>query len=273
MRRTTLLEERTSLLKRIEKMVSENPKIKAYFLGGSLAKDNADEFSDIDFRLVLEERTTKREVLAKIIGAFEQDIAFVETIATFYAVIHFSNFIKVDIFAYYPHEIIPNVWLKDILILKDDRKLLHSVKEKSNKLKYQVTQEAFDHSINKYASYLHELYRRLRREEYSYSKHCTLMMKHLLISFWLMEKEVTPNDLGDWSKYEGKRSKLSSTQKELISQYTRIPFTEIHSFTNQMTYEILQSAARVADKYRLHFDKEKYQTIFSMVTFEGMNEE
>lgn len=262
-----LVEERESLLNEIESIVFQKTDIKACFLGGSLARNNADEYSDIDFRIVIEEYRIKKDVLSELIKIFNRKIAFIETLTSFYAVIHFSNFIKLDIFVYYPQEIVSNIWFKDILILKDHNDLLTSVKEKSKKIDYQVKQIDFDNHLNKYSAYLHELYRRLKRKEDNYSEQCTLMMKHLLISLWLMEKGHVPNDLGDWSKYEGNRSKLNEMQKSFISQYTPISFGEIDQFINQMNYEFCQVGRSISNKYNLSFNEEKYDFIVSLVDF------
>ncbi|QQP70177.1 hypothetical protein JHE06_11475 [Carnobacterium sp. CS13] len=156
-------------------------------------------------------------------------------------------------------------------ILKDYGDLLVSVKEQSNKIEYQAKQIDFDNHLNKYNSYLHELYRRIKREECNYSEQCTLMMKRILISLWLMEKGHVPNDLGDWSKYEGNRSKLSDMQKNFISEYTPISFRKIGEFVNQINNVFYQAAINVSKKYDLAFNEEKHHRIVSLVDSENMN--
>lgn len=56
------------------------------------------------------------------------------------------------------------------------------------------------------------------RLESNYCEHCSLMMKHILISLWLINEGNIPNDAGDWSKYEGDRSFLEKGQQELIDK-------------------------------------------------------
>ena len=48
------------------------------------------------------------------------------------------------------------------------------------------------------------------------------MMTNSLCHLWYLEMTEEPNSLGDWSKYEGRRSKLSELQLETLNKvYTK----------------------------------------------------
>lgn len=92
-----LIEDRNRLLSELNKFCCEEPIIEAFFLGGSLAQETADAYSDIDFRLVLADSASKSAVLSTITTHFHDQIAFIETNASFYKVLHFKNFIKISL--------------------------------------------------------------------------------------------------------------------------------------------------------------------------------
>ncbi len=238
--------------------------VNTFFLGGSLAKRNADEFSDIDFRVVLKEDEAKSEFLETFLNEFHPKMAFIETLTSFCTVVHFSDFVKLDLFVYYPSDLVANVWLKDILILQDNKNILQHLKKESSKMDYFVKEQELETYLNKYTSYLHELYRRSKRKEYNYCEHCTLMMKHILVSLWLIEMGDMPNDLGDWSKYEGSRSSLNLKQKEFIDTYTPINFENMNSFVHSMNREILKTGKNISRNMEFSLNTETYSSLFDL---------
>lgn len=258
-----LVEKRDILLTEVKEFCLRN-NTDTFFLGGSLAKRNADEFSDIDFRVVLQKDESKSKFLKTLLDEFQPKIAFIETLTSFFTVVHFSVFVKLDLFVYYPSDLAANVWLKDILILQDDINILQYLKEESFKINYVVTEQELKTYLNKYTSYLHELYRRSKRKEYNYCEHCTLMMKHILVSLWLIEMGDMPNDLGDWSKYEGSRSSLKLKQKEFIDTYTPINFENMNSFVYSMNREILKTGKNISRHMEFNLNIETYNSLFDL---------
>ena len=123
--------------------------VNTFFLGGSLAKRNADEFSDIDFRVVLKEDEAKSEFLETFLNEFHPKMAFIETLTSFCTVVHFSDFVKLDLFVYYPSDLVANVWLKDILILQDNKNILQHLKKESSKMDYFVKEQELETYLNK----------------------------------------------------------------------------------------------------------------------------
>ncbi|MBM6614966.1 nucleotidyltransferase domain-containing protein [Desemzia sp. RIT804] len=262
MRNNNLIEERARLLNRVKDFCIHNKKIHAFFLGGSLAVNNADEFSDIDFRVVIPDDASKVILLNELLEYFESQTVFIETKGSFYSVVHFSTFIKLDFFVYHPEKLKASVWFKDILILQDSKNLLASLKEDSMEKAFVVNKEELNNYLNKYTAYLHELYRRWNRKEYNYCEHCTLMMKHILVSLWQIEKGNIPNDLGDWSKYEGFRSLLNDSQKDLLTRFTPVNFDDITYFVECMNEKVPQSVLNISNHLNLQMNTEKYSSLF-----------
>ncbi|PRY76195.1 nucleotidyltransferase domain-containing protein [Alkalibacterium olivapovliticus] len=262
--REKLTEEREQLVSELVYYCSKEDRIIAYFLGGSLAKKNADEFSDIDFRIVLNADELKSAVLDALAKTFRQTIAFIESQRSFYAVIHFSNFVKLDIFAYYPEEIVPSLWLKDIVILQDTKDLLETAKTASSTIQYTLTQSDMCDYLSKYTAYLHEFYRRQFRQESNYCEHCTLMMKHIIISLWKGQEGHLPNDLGDWSKYEGDRSTLNSRQKQFMKNLTPINSHDVERSLHLMNKELLDTARDIVEGNNFQIEIDKYDSLLNV---------
>lgn len=263
MKITDLPYEREQLLSKIINYFNQVDEGISQFLGGSLAKGNADEFSDIDFRIVIGNEHTKQDLLNEFLQKFESEIAFVETLTSFYGVFHFLNFVKVDLFIYYAKDLTPNIWLQDIKIIKDHHQFLLKLKEESREIKYTIASDDLMQYLNKYTSYLHELYRRKMRLETNYCEHCSLMMKHILVSLWLIEKNHLPNDLGDWSKYEGSRSLLETDQQNLISKYTPFNVIQSEEFVQVMNKEVLKVAQAMITELKLNMNLELHEKLFS----------
>ncbi|WP_207942541.1 hypothetical protein DOK78_000814 [Enterococcus sp. DIV2402] len=260
MKETTLQTSRNKLLHHL-RVITNISIIQGTFLGGSLATGNADAYSDIDFRIVLAPTVDKNIFLTTLLKKLEP-ILFIETKTTFYAVIHFPSFIKLDVFVYYPDELPPSPWLATIHILKDTNELLQHIKEDSQKSPYHPTQAEVDVFLAKYYANLHEFYRRLKRQETIYAQTCRFMLIHCLISFWYMEQGYPPNNLGDWSKYEGARSKLTNTQKNTVQQLVML---EPLDFINELIDSTHTTLTSLSVKQSLHFDSAHYQTVTSLI--------
>lgn len=127
-----------------------------------------------------------------------------------------------------------------------------------------IKEQELENYLIKYTSYLHELYRRSKRKEYNYCEHCTLMMKHILVSLWLIEVGEIPNDLGDWSKYEGSRSSLNLRQQEFIDTFTPINFKDITTFVYSMNREILNIGESISLNMDFHLNTETYSSLFDL---------
>jgi hypothetical protein len=77
-----------------------------------------------------------------------------------------------------------------------------------------------------------------------------------------MEQGYPPNTLGDWSKYEGARSKLTNTQKNTVQQLVML---EALDFINELIDSTHTTLTSLSVKQSLHFDSAHYQTVTSLI--------
>ena len=89
-------------------------------------------------------------------------------------------------------------------------------------------------------------------------------MKHILVSLWLIENGDIPNDLGDWSKYEGSRSSLNLRQQKFIDTFTPINFKDISTFVYSMNREILNTGKNISRNMEFHLNIETYSSLFDL---------
>ncbi|KAF1301908.1 aminoglycoside 6-adenylyltransferase [Candidatus Enterococcus willemsii] len=261
MYRTHLNSARQLLLDQILSLTQDNPTIEGIFLGGSLATGTTDCYSDIDFRIVITSPLQKSNFLQSLLNQLDA-ILFIETQTDFYAVVHFETFIKLDIFIYTWKDLAPNPWLADIAILKDTANQLLDIKEDSQRVTYVPSQEKFTYFMTKYYAYLHEYYRRYRRKEGHYALSCQLTLKHILVSFWYMQQQYLPNSLGDWSKYEGTRTKLSSAQLNQLNELSQLEGT---AFITTMTSLIRDISQKISQEFPISFNISQFNKITALV--------
>lgn len=264
MKTENLTEKRQKLLEHLVKKLASNTDVLNIFLGGSLAAGNADAFSDIDLRVVLRDPVKKSEFLSKFIANCEE-LAFIETQAENYAVLHFDSFVKIDVFVYYQKELKPSIWLQKIKILKDNG-FLSNLTTQSASLVYRLTQAEFDGLCHKFYAWVHELYRRNARGERNYSEYCTLMLKNAYANFCTIAAGYQPNSFGDWSKLEGKRSKLTAVEQTFLTENT--PVKDLEKFLIDLS-KLMQSILKeISQKQAVKFDENQFS---HLMTFEKEN--
>lgn len=269
MDRIHLPQARDALLLELKKIAIANPLVSGIFLGGSLAAGNADDWSDIDLRLVTAGNTQQvTTLLSEIVNRLESEgrILFIETYATNYAVLHFPEFVKVDLFVYSKSTLLPSPWLASINILNDDsQNYLAKVKAIAKKLPLPIDQSLLDGYLMKYYANLHDFYRRWQRGESNYLHQDALMIKHCLVSLWYLKAGQLPNNLGDWSKYEGPRSRLTPEQIAALTLFTPLAAARIPDFLQWSVNCIAEAASAIATTHGLTFSERQHQQITELV--------
>lgn len=258
--------ERDRLKNRFIRLVKEDGDILACFFAGSIGSHNEDNYSDIDARIVVKEGVNRKKKQLDIIHTIGEYL-FIETIKENYSIIHYSTFIKLDLFVYTESSLQPSLWLKDIIIIKDDNGLVERVWEYSKPLQYKVSQEDFDLVLNKYYANYFELYRCLKRDEINHLEFISLALKQSLVSMWYMAKGYCPNQLLDWSKYEGKRSKLSHLEKAFLANYTPLNINELADFTKEISILMLEACEKVAVYNNLSFSNDVFRRVHKRIVF------
>jgi predicted nucleotidyltransferase len=202
--------------------LTEDPNVLAFFYGGSIAKGNADLYSDLDLRIVVEDehfeeyRRNKKE-RARRWG----DVLFYEDFPwAAHSVAHYVDFVKVDSFYYKKTDLRPSLYLKqETKIIYDPHKIVERFVHESQTLSYQLTEVDFEIWRGKFFAHMHEVYRRVKREEFYYALSSLDMMRWSIAAGWDMEADRSPNQMGVWSNYEGKRSGFGHTQLSLLESW------------------------------------------------------
>lgn len=141
-----LTKERKRLEKNIVQSLINNTEILGAFIGGSVGNGSDDLYSDIDLRMAITQKriqsiSEQKIELAKKWG----DILFVESAEySRLLVVHYTNFIKLDLFLYTPEMIKASIWFKDIRIIKDFANgYLQNVSDQSKEMKFVYTSQDY----------------------------------------------------------------------------------------------------------------------------------
>ena len=252
----------------IEEDLLNDKNITGVFYGGSIGKGNTDLFSDIDIRIIVKDEEFEAYRLSKKERARRWgDVLFFEDYSwTAHTVAHFETFVKVDAFYYKKKGVRPSVFLQDIKIIHDPSGCLTSVKEQSMQLTYKPGMEDMEAWSSKFLAYIHEAYRSLMRGEYYSALHYVDGLRHSVAMGWYMAAGYQPNAMGDWSKVEGDRSKLTDSQKSLLGQWNAgaVP-DEIVSVIKLLVPEYLAIHQSLCDQLAIERQTERIETILGMV--------
>lgn len=170
-----------------------DPHVLGIFLGGSIAAESADAYSDIDLRIVVApERHShfveNRQEIPKQWPGF----LFNEWVrGTQHCVSHFQPFVKIDLFYYDAANLSPSPWYRlPIKILHDPTGIVTDLVQRSEGLTFTVTEEDVDFSISKGLAAAHETYRRAQRGELFYAQTLLDELRHHMMQAddWLHDR-------------------------------------------------------------------------------------
>lgn len=206
--RDELEKARSDLLATAVGWFKGDPNILGIFLGGSVAADRADAYSDIDLRIVVApERHShfvgKRQEIPKQWPGF----LFNEWVpGTQHCVSHFQPFGKIDLFYYDAAKLTPSPWYGlPIKILHDPTGIVTDLVRRSEGLTFTVKDEDVDFSISKGLAAAHETYRRVERGELFYAQSLLDELRHHMMQAddWLHDR--TPETM-TMAKFEKRGS-------------------------------------------------------------------
>ncbi|MHB1684632.1 MAG: aminoglycoside 6-adenylyltransferase [Bacilli bacterium] len=217
-----LPESRKGLLAAAVSDLTHDPDILAVYLGGSLAAGDSDLYSDIDLRIVVNPETHATFIADKLNRPKRWgNVLFFEDLGpTFsHTVAHFDFFIKADVFYYRPEDLLPSMFMQSTKILHDPLGLVEQVYEDSLSLSYRPTHDEFERWRGKVFAYLHEVYRRVMRQEMYYALKMITGLAGFILQGWHMEAGRFPGLWADWSKIEGQRTVLDDWQISLLASW------------------------------------------------------
>lgn len=217
-----LPKHRDKLLENALNDLTNDPNVLAIYLGGSLAKGNYDNYSDIDLHIIvvadkktdfIREKRERPKKWGKVL--YYEGSEFTPVVVT-----HYECFVKVDSFYKEPNELEPSVWLHGLKALYDPHGLVKSVLEQSSKIEYKPTVEEVEVWRGKVFAFMHETYRAVMREEKYYALANLDIIRWFMATGWYMEMgKRVDSSYGIWSKLEGKRSHLRNWQLSLLESW------------------------------------------------------
>lgn len=221
-RDSTLPEARQRLLENAVEDLKQDSDVLAVYLAGSLAKENADDYSDIDLHTIV-----KTDKLASFIAnkkarakGWGRILFFEGNAATPVIVSHFDCFVKVDSWYHSAEELQPSLWLKGMKILHDPNGIMEQIQLRSDELDFNLTPQEVEFWRTKMLAFIHETYRAAMRGEAYYALANLDSVRWLLASGWYMEMERhldSPYQV--WSKMEGPRSRLNKEQLKMLADW------------------------------------------------------
>ena len=160
----------------------------------------------------------------------------------------------------------PSVWLQGIKILLDETGKLQELLKQSNQMVYQPSKEEVERWRGKVFSYIHEVYRRVMRNELYYALTMINHLRLFVVNGWNMEAGRLPNDAWDWSKVEGERSPLEPWQLHLLSGWMcgREP-EDIMKTLHSMIPELRRLHKVLCEKTAMDVDQDRFDRIVDMV--------
>ncbi|AQQ52177.1 nucleotidyltransferase domain-containing protein [Planococcus lenghuensis] len=253
----------------IEEDLLKDERVLAVFYGGSIGEGNTDRYSDIDLRVVvgaeeIQEFIAEKRKRPHLWGnvSFFEDANPVSS----YVVTHYENFIKVDSFYYQPADLKPSVWLQHITIVKDANGLMAQIQQVSQTLSYEPSFAEVEGWRTKFFAYLHETYRRTKRQEYYYALRCLDNMRLSVAGAWYMYRGKKPNAFGDWAHYEGEKSKLTTFQQAMLAGWDCSRNTaDILKTAKSITAEFTAVHNSLCDKIGMEKEEERMHRIFNRV--------
>jgi predicted nucleotidyltransferase len=181
--------------------------VEAIYLSGSLAENTEDQYSDIDLRVVVADRSYEavrslREQLPKTWGPF----LFHATVAEVHTVSYYDSLTKADVFYYAAGAVIPSPWFNlGTRVLLDRTTHLTAVLGLSKGLTFTAASDDIARHLKTAIAALAEGAKRVRRGERIYAARlCAEGVHHILIAddllasrapFGSSKRERVPGDL------------------------------------------------------------------------------
>lgn len=242
-RDSQLPEIRRQLLDRISRDLEQDPDVLAIYLAGSLAKGNADSYSDIDLHTIVKPEKLEGFIADKYGRAGNWgNVLFYEGIAASPVIVsHFDCFVKVDSWYHTAGDIKPSIWMKGMKILYDPHGILERIRQLSEEAVYKITPAEVEFWRTKMLAFIHETYRAARRGEPYYALANLDSVRWLTAYGWYMEMgRHLDSPYQVWSKIEGSRSRLSEEQLQRLASWEagrdpRSVLTALESISTEFT--------------------------------------
>jgi len=179
-----LLKARTSILENAYRYFCARKGVSGLFLSGSLADESADNYSDIDLRVVVEDQYYL-DLIADRESAPENwgDFLFHETIGPSWTVSYYKPFNKIDLFYYKASELDASPWhALPIKILFDKDNSISDMVHKSKDLSFKFSDSEILNLNRKAVAIISEVVKRIARDEYLYAHRMITNLVEIVIN-------------------------------------------------------------------------------------------
>jgi predicted nucleotidyltransferase len=165
---------RQQLFNKVVEYFVDRKGVDALYIQGSIAENSADEFSDIDFRVVIKPKFYQQYISERF-SAPKQWGRWIYnewTERSWVCVSHFKPFNKIDLLYFKPEELKPLPWFTlPTQVVYDPTKLVQQVIDDSQNLEQALLSiNGIDRLISKGLAYAEEIYRRVMRGELFYAQ-------------------------------------------------------------------------------------------------------
>jgi predicted nucleotidyltransferase len=165
---------RQQLFNKVAEYFVERKGVEALYIQGSVAEDSADEFSDIDFRVVIKPKFYQQYILERFSAPKQWGTWIYNEWAdrSWVCVSHYKPFNKIDMLYFKPEELKPSPWFAlPTRVIYDPKKLVQQVIDDSRNLEQASWSiEEIDRLISKGLAYAEEICRRVMRGELFYAQ-------------------------------------------------------------------------------------------------------
>ena len=165
---------RQNLFNKVVEYFFSKEGVEALYLQGSVAAGSADEFSDIDFRVVIQPKFYEQYISERFSAPQNWgEWLYNEWADRFWVCVsHFKPFNKIDVVYLKLEELQPSPWfLLPTKVIYDPQDLVRQVIKDSQKLKFTLLDsKEVDRMVSKGLAYAEEIYRRVMRDELFYAQ-------------------------------------------------------------------------------------------------------
>ena len=185
--------------------------IEALYIQGSVAASSTDEFSDLDFRVVIQPKAYQKYISKRfdIPKQWGEWLYNEWTDRSWVCVSHFKPFNKVDLLYLKPKELKPSPWfLLPTKVIYDSKGLVQQVIQASQESEFTLlTTEEVERLISKGLAYAEEVYRRVMRNELFYAQSQLDNFRCILIQFDdYLQHSLPSSGFGSSSHFEQRGS-------------------------------------------------------------------
>ncbi|WP_319420064.1 nucleotidyltransferase domain-containing protein [Pleurocapsa sp. FMAR1] len=232
--------------------------VEALYIQGSIAEGSTDEFSDIDFRVLVKPNVYQQFISER----FDAPKKWGEWLynewagSSWVCVSHFKPFNKVDVLYFKPTELKPSPWFTlPTKVIYDPQNLIQQVIQASQALEFTLLNiEDLDRLISKGLAYAEEIYRRVMRGELFYAQSQLDSFRCVLIQFDdYLHHSLPSSGFGSPSHFEERGSK--ALIEIMRFSYTSLEQQSILRSLEQLLKAYQSQIIQLHDQFSLQRDR------------------